>query len=264
MGAGAAKGRPKKNSFCECTNIVFVAGDTVRIEFIWPGPAPHGGQFFLIKPRRSGVFLGRPISVAEWRPRNPIKPDDGGILGFIISRQGKGSRELVDLRPGEEAELTGPLGNSWADFDTETGGVIALVGGGTGIAPLLSFAQELGKRQFDFYAGFRTGSFCLEKIKPRSLVITSENGSQGIKGRITDFFTPSGYGAVFACGPELMLKTVGDACIACEVPCFISMERHMACGVGACLGCTVRTIKGNRLCCSDGPIFRAEEVCFDR
>jgi len=289
---------------CECINSVFVSGDTVKLEFIWPGPAPQGGQFFLIKPQRTGVFLGRPLSSAGWKPRGSsryVNADrrvnidrrlvsnrysntsvrlitnrrvnhdrrQGTILSFFVVRRGMGSRELVDLRPGEEAELIGPLGNSWAEMEIPTNdsngkaaGPIALIAGGVGIAPLLAFIPELENTVFDFYAGFRTGSFGLENIKPRSLVIATEDGSQGLKGRIPDFFTASGYSAVFACGPEPMIKVVGDACIAKEIPCFISMERHMACGVGACLGCTIKTTKGNRRCCADGPIFNAEEVCF--
>ena len=316
----------KGTFLCECTGSAFVAGNTVSLEFIWPGPAPRAGQFFLIKPRRTGVFLGRPVSVAGWKPRGtkisdePVDPSasidpsgsidpgadenssrrikvdrrintkgrvdidrrlntdrrliGGGILRFLVVRRGGGSRELVDLRPGEQAELTGPLGNFWAHVNTFTtnspdvtgkisGDMIALVGGGVGIAPLVAYAAELGKKPFDFYAGFRTGSFGLEHVNPKSLIIATEDGSQGIKGQILDFFSPSGYGAVFACGPEPMLKSVADACIMNEVPCFISIERHMACGVGACLGCTVKTTRGNRRCCSDGPIFNAEEVLFD-
>ena len=243
---------------CQCINLSYVAGDTVSLEFIWPGPAPRGGQFFLIKPRWTGVFLGRPLSAAGWKP--------GGILRFFVTRRGLGSREITELRPGEDAKIIGPLGNYWAQVDPEpeTAGPVALVGGGTGVASLLMFAQEPGNRPFDFYAGFRTGSFGLEDIKPRSLIIATEDGSLGLKGRITEFFTPVGYSAVFACGPEPMLKMVGDVCIASEIPCFISLERHMACGVGACLGCSVRTTSGNRSCCSDGPIFDAQEVCFDK
>ena len=240
---------------CECTNVSFVSGDTVSLEFIWPGPAPRGGQFFLIKPMRTGLFLGRPISVAGWTP--------GGKLRFLVARRGRGSRELMDLRPGEEAKLTGPLGNCWPLADIPDGPV-ALVAGGVGIAPLSLFATELKDRPFDMYAGYRTGYFGLENVKPRSLVITTEDGSRGMKGLITEFFIPSSYSAVFACGPEPMLRAVGDACIASEVPCFISVEKYMACGVGACLGCTVKTTRGNRRCCTDGPIFDAQEVCFDK
>jgi NAD(P)H-flavin reductase len=207
--------------------------------------------------------------VAGWRPKNGNEP--GGVLRFLVARRGRGSRELVDMRPGEEAELIGPLGNWWAKADIFPGfsleknpGPVALVGGGIGIAPLAAFVPELGERPFDFYAGFRTGTFGLEDIKPRSLVVATEDGSAGLKGRIPDFFTPSGYSAVFVCGPEPMLKAVGDTCIASEIPCFVSMERHMACGVGACLGCTVKTLHGNRRCCADGPVFNVEEICFER
>jgi NAD(P)H-flavin reductase len=303
MSAGCSDESLKKSFLCECTNFAFVAGDTVRLEFAWPGPAPKGGQFFLVKPNRTKVFLGRPISVAGWKQRKQIisekhtvsaqtfdrrstidrrqkhdphiKVDrrlswdrrlgSEGTLRFLVTRRGQGSRDLVDIRPGEEAELIGPLGNSWpmTDISTEKfAGSVALVGGGIGIAPLLALAPELGKIPYDFYAGFRTGSFGLEHVKPKALIVATEDGSQGVKGLIPDFFTPSGYSRVFACGPEPMLKVVGDACIAAGVPCFVSVERHMACGVGACLGCVVRTTGGNRRCCTDGPIFNVEEILF--
>ena len=274
----------KRAFFCECTASAFIAPDTVNLEFLWPGPAPRGGQFFLIKPRRTGVFLGRPISVAGWKPGGVNVSDSGsaiyesasGKLRFIVVRRGQGSRELADLRPGEEAELIGPLGNYWAQADIFADLLnepqpIALVGGGIGIAPLLAFAAELAEQEeqvpFDFYAGFRSAPFGLEGVMsqgPRSLIIATEDGSEGVKGLITEFFSPAGYSAVFVCGPEPLLKAVGDACIASEVPCFVSLEKHMACGVGACLGCTVKTTGGNRRCCVEGPIFSAEEVCFDK
>jgi len=301
-------GNPKRTFLCECLSSVFVSGDTVKLEFFWPGPVPNAGQFFLIKPRRTEVFLGRPISVASWKPWvlsapyedaerrvsidrrlissryvspgqspdtgprtiNDRRKNAGTILGFYVVRRGIGSRELTDLRPGEEALLIGPLGNSWSQVSVpprnsraKLAGPIALIGGGVGIAPLLAYLQELGNRPYDFYAGYRTGSFGLKFVRPRSLVIATEDGSQGLKGRITDFFAPSGYNMVLACGPEAMLKIIADACIAGNIPCFISMERRMACGVGACLGCTVKTLKANRCCCSDGPIFSAGELCFD-
>ena len=188
--------------------------------------------------------------------------NSGGILRFLVSRRGRGSRELFDMRPGEEAELSGPLGNFWP-LDEIPKGPIALISGGVGIAPLLALAQELKKRPFDLYAGFRTGFFGLEGIKPRVLLISTEDGSYGVKGRILDFFTTVGYSAVFACGPEPMLKTLADSCIAAGIPCFMGTERHMACGVGACLGCKIKTTRGNLCCCTDGPIFSAEELYFE-
>jgi NAD(P)H-flavin reductase len=167
------------------------------------------------------------------------------------------------MRPGERAELSGPLGNCWAEAGAGIpDGDVALVAGGIGIAPLAFYAGELGDREFDFYAGFRDASFGLEGIKPRSLTIASEDGSEGLQGRIPDFFSPVGYSVVCACGPEAMLKTVVSICADDGVPCLVSLERRMACGVGACLGCTVKTWKGNSRCCCDGPVFNAQEVQF--
>ena len=268
----------KKTFPCKCVSSNFLSDDTASIEFSWPGPAPAGGQFFLIRPLRTAVFLARPISAALWTAGK----DGGGIVRFIVVVRGRGSRELADLRPGEEAELTGPLGNSWAGIAGLSDGLsgisgeaekkpIALVAGGVGIAPILAFIPELASLSaihqnhavFDLYAGFKSSAFGLENIKPRSLILATEDGSQGRKGRIPDFFEAEGYGAVFACGPEPMLKAIGGKCEASKIPCFVSMEKHMACGVGACRGCIVKTSGGNRCCCSDGPIFSFRELCFD-
>jgi len=271
----------KKTCVCECTDSAFITSDTVKLEFFWPGPTPRPGQFFLIKPRRTGIFLARPISVAGWQTRKrpvSVKNADkrrvyeGGTLRFLVAIRGRGSRDIAEMRQGEEAELTGPLGNFWP-LDLIPRGPVALVAGGIGIAPLLALAAELEKRPddflnksagfyYDFYAGFRTAPFG-QKLKARVLVIATEDGSEGKKGRITDFFKPSGYRVVFACGPELMLKTVAEICVSGGVPCLISMEKRMACGVGACLGCTVKTTVGNRRCCADGPVFNALDIQFE-
>jgi len=303
----------KRTCLCECTNFAFATGDTVCLDFIWPGPMPQAGQFFLVRPKRTGAFLARPLSMAGWEPASEEdarkidrrfmtdrrsktdhnrkierrknldrRTEPGGLVRFYVTRRGRGSRELSELRPGEEAELTGPLGNSWpiGFFPTvhqkvhpafhatdrhkgKQADVFALVGGGVGIAPLLPLAAELKKRPFDFYAGFRTGTFGLDDIRPRALIISTEDGSQGVKGRILDFFNTSGYIGVFACGPEPMLKELANICIAGGIPCFVSIERNMACGVGACLGCKVKTTKGSLCCCADGPVFNAEEMYFE-
>ncbi|MDR0723428.1 MAG: dihydroorotate dehydrogenase electron transfer subunit [Treponema sp.] len=245
------------NQYRECTAEVF------HLEFTWPGPSPRAGQFFMVKPQRSSVFLGRPLSVASWKPPDPDRGSTG-LVGFSIAKRGKGTEELASLRCGELVELTGPLGNYWGALDSESlQGPIALVGGGIGIVPCVAFAAELPPGTFDFYGGFKSLPFGLEKIPPGSCIIATEDGSQGRHGRILDFLEPARYRRVYACGPEPMLKAVAHLCKTQEVPCFISMERHMACGVGACLGCTVRTVQGNRRCCVDGPMFRAEEVLFD-
>jgi NAD(P)H-flavin reductase len=172
---------------------------------------------------------------------------------------------------GEEAELTGPLGNAWEDFLPPKGESIALIGGGIGIAPLLAFAAELPQGCFDLYAGFKTlrdgderdGLLGPVSSRAREMVIATEDGSSGRKGRIPDLFDPAGYGAVYACGPEPMLRLIAAQAKSAGVPCFVSLERRMACGVGACRGCTVQTARGNRRCCADGPVFNGEELLFD-
>ena len=295
---------PSKKKFysCECISSTLLSGDTSSLEFVWPGPAPMAGQFFFIKPKWSGVFLGRPISVAGWKPNRQTvfqgnadrrsskdrrdrggkhKKEDavfstdrragsGGVLRFIITRIGQGSRELTAIRPGEEAGLSGPLGNSWnpdqIPLEISKGkiqGAFALVGGGAGIAPLLALSQELRKKTFDFYAGFRAGAFGLENLQSKALIIATEDGSQGVMGLISDYFSPMGYNAVFACGPDPMLEAIAKSCASKGVPCYISTGKHMACGVGACLGCKIKTTRGELLCCADGPIFRAEEIIFE-
>ena len=240
--------------------------------------APKAGQFFMIKPKRGSVFLGRPFSIlGTYRESN--------TLSFLIALRGRGTRELADLKAGEEVELTGPLGNAWIDFlpavlspgqaqsvpgqpekDSKT---IALVAGGIGIAPLNALLCEETSYNFVLYAGFGKGFANIEEkdifMGPafryaQEIIISTEDGTEGRKGLIPDFLEPDKYAAVCACGPEPMLKAVAAKSIAAGTPCFISAEQQMACGVGACRGCTIQTIHGNRRCCADGPIFPAEEL----
>jgi NAD(P)H-flavin reductase len=230
----------------------------------------------MVKPKRSGVFLGRPLSAAGWSadlrhlPGEPAgTPGAEYRVRFLLVPRGKGTGELAALRAGEEAELTGPLGNAWEDFLPPREEPVALIGGGIGIAPLLAFAGELPQGRFDFYAGFRTlrgeenGLLGPVRSRARETFIATEDGTAGRKGRIPDLFDPAAYGAVFACGPEPMLRRIAAQTKQAAVPCLVSLERRMACGVGACLGCTVQTARGNRRCCADGPIFNAEEWYFD-
>jgi NAD(P)H-flavin reductase len=262
----------KRSVFCKLINNTSVNDEFFRLDFVWQSSAqiqlasPQAGQFFMVKPKRSAVFLARPISVANFR---------SDIVIFLIARRGSGTLELAALRPGDEVELIGPLGNTWADFLSlvkHDDKPIALIGGGIGLAPLQALLYEKTEYSFDLYAGFRTGfknqdekAALLEPAddKASNIIIATEDGTEGLKGRIPDFLEPEKYAAVCACGPQPMLKAVAAKCAAAGVPCFVSMERRMACGTGACLGCTVKTANGNWRCCTDGPIFKAEEVIFD-
>ena len=259
--------------YCELINNTSINKEIFRLNFAWPGVSqikctpPKAGQFFMVKPKRSSVFLGRPISVALWEPNT---------VGFLIALRGRGTQELASMRIGEEAELIGPLGNAWIDFlpnlTRDNVKPIALIGGGAGLAPLLAFLGEEPPCSLVLLAGFRTGFGNTEEKSAlfvpalsasQKIIIATEDGTEGLKGRIPDFLEPEQYAGVCACGPEPMLKAVAEKCKTARVPCLVSMERRMACGVGACLGCTVQTVNGNRRCCADGPIFNAHEVIFD-
>lgn len=264
-----------KNADCELLENVCINSEIFRLDFAWDGLLPKAGQFFMIKPKRSSVFLGRPISVAAWYPEKP--GGHSGSLSFLIEKIGKGTKELADLCPGEKSELTGPLGNAWVDFLPQNlSGIkpVALIGGSLGLAPLCALLQKNTDVacNFHLYAGFRTA---LKTEKERAailgagntekanLIVATEDGTWGNRGHITDFLEPEKYSAVCTCGPQAMMKTVAQKCAAVGVPCFVSMDQRMACGVGACLGCTVKTLSGNRRCCADGPIFDAREIIFD-
>jgi len=228
-------------------------------------PAPVAGQFFMLRARPSGVLLGRPISVYLF---------DDDTVTFLILRKGKGSAELCALRENDGVDLVGPIGNSFIPPDElASSGLlsflpgaanaplrIAIIGGGIGVAPVAGFALGLGERTFDFYASFRSAPYGLEGLARHAsrVIITTEDGSAGVKGMLPAVFDPSKYDLVYACGPTPMLRYIQQACSGPLV--FLSLEEHMACGAGACLGCTVRTVNGNRRCCVDGPVFNAAEV----
>jgi NAD(P)H-flavin reductase len=252
-------------------------GAGVRIlEFAWAGPIPRSGQFFMLKT--PAFFLSRPFSLLGCYPQEP--PSEGHTtLRFLIALRGRGTEELFSLAEGAGVEITGPLGNGWADFVGASGGEkpIALVGGGVGLAPVLALAEELERcgagegPGLHLYAGFRSppGPEWDRILKPPSTFIAAEEGAAVNQGRITDFLEVSRYAAVYACGPEGMLATLAALCRRGGVPCFVSLERRMACGVGACLGCSVETSVDIgaesaepvfRRCCTDGPIFPAETI----
>ncbi len=218
------------------------------------------GQFFMLKAEPSGTLLCRPISVYH---AETVTPDTAAVE-FLILKKGTGTGELCTLEAGGAVTLIGPVGNS---FPQPERGPVCIVGGGIGVAPVAGFAESLEKETYDFYACFKTGSYGLERISARTLTVTTDDGSRGVKGMLPAVLTvrtlrEKNYGAVYACGPEPMLAYVRDICAEADVPCYLSMEARMACGMGACLGCTIATTEGNKRCCADGPVFPGSIVRF--
>ena len=226
---------------------------------------PLAGQFYMLQAERTNTLLGRPISVYHVDNSNPDKPR----IEFLILLKGKGTQELCSLMVQDKVKILGPLGNSFeCPFESLRDRRICIIGGGIGVAPVAGFAETLPPQSYDFYASFKSGSYGLEHIKPNKLTITTDDGSVGVHGMLPVALTEQAlrdgnYAAVYACGPTPMLAYIKKVSEACNIPCFLSMEAHMACGVGVCLGCTIQTSEGKKRCCKEGPVFDSRILDFE-
>lgn len=207
------------------------------------------GQFYMLK-HNGETLLPRPISICE-------KEDD--TITFVYAAVGTGTKEFAKLKEGEYIQLTGPLGNG---FDLKGDlGKVALVSGGIGTAPMLELAKRLRNDNnyiaMDLYAGFRDEIYLVDEIKEyvNEAYVSTNTGKHGHKGFITDLLQVEKYDTVLCCGPEVMMKKVVEMCKEKNVKVYVSMEKHMACGVGACLVCTCKTKDGHKRTCKDGPVF---------
>lgn len=201
-----------------------------------------------------GHFLRRPFSVCDW---------DGEGLTILYKLTGEGTLAMSRMRHGKKLGVLTGLGNG---FDaSKSGGVPLLIGGGTGASPLLGLAKRLaaeGKRA-TVILGFATAKDAVLTdalaYTGARVILTTEDGSRGRRGLVTDAMTGFIYSRVYACGPEAMLraarekaKTAGD----------YSLEARMGCGFGVCMGCTIETSGGPRRVCKDGPVFSGEELLW--
>ena len=237
-----------RNKILENTQVT----DTVYRMVVETATRPEPGQFYMLKGwGDEGPLLARPISVCD---------ADGRTVTFLYEVRGKGTRLLSKLRAGEQLELTGPVGHGFAIERVR--GKVAVVTGGIGFAPMVYVAKSLKDCQVDFFAGFRDASYQLELVRPyvQRVAVATDSGAEGQKGFVTDLFDPADYDFVLTCGPQVMMEKLAKACMASGTTCYVSLERHMACGVGACLGCTCQTTAGAKCVCKDGPVFLAQEV----
>lgn len=207
------------------------------------------GQFYMLK-LNGQTLLPRPISICE---------KDNNKITFLYAVVGKGTEEYSKLKEGDYINLTGPLGNGF-DLSKDLGKV-AIVCGGIGTAPMVEVSKKLREKNkngiIDVYAGFRDEIYLKEELLKYadSVNVTTNTGKYGHKGFVTDILKPEEYDTVLCCGPEIMMKKVIEMCKEKNVKIYVSMEKHMACGVGACLVCTCKTKDGNKRTCKDGPVF---------
>lgn len=201
------------------------------------------GQFYMVRAWDRVPVLSRPISIHDI--------DDEGIT-FLYRVVGQGTKIMQKLESGMEVKLEGPYGNGFPSFE---GKKIALVGGGMGVAPLYLAAKELNdKNRVDVYLGFRS-----ERILEDEYERASNSLHINIGGKVGDIVPYEEYDYVFTCGPSKMMEAVNMQAKG-KSTVYVSLEKRMACGVGACLVCTCATKGGNKKTCKDGPVFLGEEV----
>lgn len=215
------------------------------------GASAAAGQFYMLKCWDKELTLMRPISIFK---------AEKDSLHFMYRVIGQGTQRLSQLQAGDTINLLGALGTGYPI--EEMHGHVALLGGGLGIPPLCQTAKELSEHgvQVDVYLGYRDILFATDDFKPycQNIILSTENGAHGYHGFITDLLKPEKYDAVFTCGPEIMMRKVAALCKAQDTSCWCSMEHRMACGIGACLGCSIKTQDGMKRVCKDGPVFKAE------
>ncbi len=211
------------------------------------------GQFINIK--LSGMFLRRPISVYDYTDES---------VTIIYKVVGKGTVLMSKMQSGEQLDILSGLGNG---YDTSVSGQNPLlIGGGVGIPPLYNLAKKLLSEGKNVSAilGFNTKDevFCETEFKELgvNVIVTTVDGSYGIKGFVTSAIKKN-YDYFYACGPEPMLKAVYSATVTSGQ---LSFEERMGCGFGACMGCSCKTLYGNKRICKDGPVLVKEEIIWEK
>jgi dihydroorotate dehydrogenase electron transfer subunit len=248
---------------CKVQSCDEVAAKTFLLRFACPEitASAKPGQFVnvLAAETGQGPLLRRPFSIARV---------DGDIVEILFHSIGTGTILLSRKRPGEMIDVLGPLGQSFhvdADYDTAL-----IVAGGIGAAPFPFLTADLPKRckRIETFIGYRNaGQIFTSHLQ--NIHIATDDGSTGFHGNVVQLFesflkqTELGKVKIFACGPTVMLKALTELAKRKNICCEISLEGHMACGVGLCQGCPVeRTDDGAKyaLVCKDGPIFLTTDV----
>lgn len=254
--------------------ILPLAKDIYLLTLYAPGIVENSrtGQFVNLQvPRDGSRILRRPISISRI-------DREAGTVDLVVQVLGGGTRRICDIEAGERISIVGPQGNGFTCF-TEAKS-LWLVGGGVGIAPLLMAAEEYKKNNPNGYLSVFLGYASREKAYyadvfdtyADEVMIATEDGSLGREGYVTPLMetaivagqVPS---LVLACGPTPMLKAVQGIVNARGIPCQLSLEERMACGIGACVGCVCRIGTTEdwtyKRVCSHGPVFDSREVLFD-
>ncbi len=251
---------------CELVKKEMLADGIYRYSVKAPkiAKAAKPGQFLEIKVSDTNdPFLRRPISIYS------IEND---TIVFIFQVKGVGTTALSKRKVGDIIDIMGPLG--YGTFKVDDYKSVAIIGGGIGIFPLYELAKQLKNRtNINVYLGFRNKDLVVcekefESIGLGKLCITTDDGSYKEKGFAIDFMKKDieehMVDMIFACGPLPMLRAVKKYADENNIPCQISLEEKMGCGIGACLGCAVKVVSGDEPryghVCKEGPVFNSIDV----
>ena len=210
------------------------------------------GQFVNIL--LEGKFLRRPISVCDC---------DGDMLTLVYKVVGSGTEQMSRMERGQTLDILTGLGNGY-DL-AEAGDAPLLLGGGVGVPPLYMLAKQLiaAEKKVTVVLGFNTADEIFYEDEFKSLgaevYVTTVDGTQGIKGFVTNAMENIDYTHFYTCGPEPMLKAVWRAS---KTSGQLSFEERMGCGFGACMGCSCKTLTGYKRICKEGPVMRKEEILW--
>lgn len=222
------------------------------------------GQFISVYTQDRSALLPRPISICDTDTANDR-------LRIVYRVAGKGTAEFSGYKTGHRVDILGTLGNGFPLAAAE-GKRVFLMGGGIGIPPMLLLASKIrNAASVDVIVGYRDKELFLadDLAKYAPVHVATEDGSVGTKGNVMDVIDAEGLTAdvIFACGPMAMLRAIKQFSVQSGIEAYISLEERMACGVGACLGCVVRTREvdhhshvNNARICTDGPVYRAADV----
>ena len=221
------------------------------------------GQFVSVYTRDGSKLLPRPISLCE------IDKEKKALrLVYRVTGKNTGTESFSKLHKNVTLEVLGPLGNGFP-LDEAKGKRVFLMGGGIGVPPMLETMKQLDAEKTAIL-GYRDELFLNDEFEKNGKVyIATEDGSAGTKGNVMDAIRENQLEAdvIFACGPKPMLRAIKAYALEKGIPCWISMEERMACGVGACLGCVCQSTEvdghshvHNKRVCKDGPVFLSTEV----
>lgn len=227
-------------------------------------PVSLPGQFVQVEiPDCKSAFLRRPISICD-------SNFEQGTLDLLVRAAGEGTKSLINIEPGKSLSVLMPLGHGFSTETVNSKSRVLLVGGGVGVAPLMMLGKYISNMGCtpDFLIGARSKNQILlqeEFNKIGNVHVSTDDGTFGTPGVVTQnpIITSGEFDIIYCCGPMPMMKAVAEIARKRKISCEVSLENHMACGMGACLCCVEQNNEGHNVCvCTEGPVFNIDRLSW--